>query len=177
MFALVKSDDSIKLFAPYSIWEDKNGTQYSPDTLLGLTLEQKQELGIYDVAYGSHQDSRFYTISENAPEFDAEEKIVKISYTSTPKELEDSGSGEVKSTGLKSQWIQNFKNNANSLLASTDWKLVRKIEREVSIPTATVSYRAAVVAEANRLEAAITAATTVEELITAVESAAFPSAE
>jgi hypothetical protein len=55
--------------------------------------------------------------------------------------------------------------------------LVRKIERDVAIPAATVTYRAAVVTEVNRLETAITAATTVAQLITAVESASFPSAE
>ena len=55
--------------------------------------------------------------------------------------------------------------------------LVRKIERDVDIPAATTTYRAAIVAEANRLETVINAATTVEGLITAVESANFPSAE
>ena len=186
MFALVKNEtvtnpmtqetsevEVIKLFAPYTIWEDKNGTQYSPDYLLSLTADQKQDLGIYDVAYGARGDDRFYSISDNSPTFDQSEKIVKITYTSTPKELEDVG----ESKGLKSQHIAQFKDLANKLLAQTDWMLVRKIEREVDIPAATVTYRAAVITETNRLEAAITAATTVTQLITAVESANFPAAE
>jgi hypothetical protein len=191
MFALVKNEtvtnpstqetsevEVIKLFNPYSIWEDKNGTQYSPDSLISLTTEQKQDLGIYDVAYAARQDDRFYSIVENSPEFDAVEKVVKITFTTTAKDLEDGEEVDgITPKGLKSQWITQFKDTANKLLAQSDWTLVRKIERDIDVPAATVTYRAAVVAEANRLETAISAATTVAELITAVESAAFPSAQ
>jgi len=186
MFALVKNEtvtnpktgatsvvEVIKIFAPYTLFEDKNGTQYSPDTLIRWTADQKQDAGIYDVAYRTRKDDRFYTVVENAPEFDQPKKIVKVSYTSTAKDLEDSG--EMK--GLKSQWIANFKDTANKLLAQSDWMLVRKLERNVDIPAATTTYRAAVVAEANRLETAISAATDVEDLITAVKSANWPTAE
>lgn len=186
MFALVKNEtvtnlqtqetsevEIIKLFAPYTIWEDKNGTKYSPDSLLSLTVDQKQDLGIYDVAYAVRPDDRFYNIIEEAATFDQAEKIVKVTYTSTAKELGDDGDNK----GLKTQWIKQFKANANAMLTSTDWMLVRKIERDVDIPAATTTYRAAIVAEANRLETVINAATTVEGLITAVESANFPSAE
>ena len=82
-----------------------------------------------------------------------------------------------KVLGLKSQWIAKFKDTANNLLTPTDWMLVRKLERNVDIPSATSTYRAAVITEANRLETAISSATDVEDLITAVNSAAWPSAE
>ena len=189
MFALVKNEtvinpqtqessevEVIKLFAPYTIWEDKNGTQHSPDTLLTLTSDQKQDLGIYDVAYATRGDDRFYSITENTPEFDSEEKIVKITYTSTGKPLDDSGEGDTKVFGLKSNHITQVKATSNRMLSETDWMLVRKIERDIDVPAATTTYRAAVVTEASRLEAAITSSTTVEELITAVESANWPVA-
>ena len=190
MFALVKNEtvtnpmtqetsevEVIKLFAPYTIWEDKTGTQHSPESLLSLTVDQKQDLGIYDVAYGTAADDRFYSITQNAPEFDSEEKIVKITYTSTAKPLNDSDSEEMPVLGLKSQYIAQTKLAANSLLSSTDWMLVRKIERNVNIPAATATYRAAVIAEADRLETAITAATTISAFITAVNSQNWPTAE
>jgi len=182
MFALVKtvknpidnSDvTSIKLFAPYTIWEDKNGIQYSPDTLLSLTTVQKQDLGIYDVTYTSRPDDRYFTVSEAAPIFDQTDKIVKITYTSTPKDLEDDG--EIK--GLKSQYISQIKQSSNSILSQTDWMLVRKVERNVAIPAATVAYRAAIIAEANRVEEAITEADSIESFRTAVESLTWPEAE
>lgn len=190
MFALVKNEtvtnpqtqetsevEIVKLFAPYTLWEDKNGTQHGPDSLLSLTVDQKQDLGIYDVAYAIRPDDRFYFVVENNPSFDQAEKIVKVTFTSTAKPLEDSGTEEFPVYGLKTQWIKQFKANANAMLSSTDWMLVRKIERNVDIPAATTTYRAAIVAEANRLETVISAATTVEGLITAIESANFPSAE
>ena len=189
MFALVKNEmvtdpftqetsevEVIKLFAPYTLFEDKFGTQHSPDTLINWTVDQKQDHGIYDVAYATRADDRFYTIVENAPVFDSVEKIVKVSFTATPKELNDGEPNEItgKATaGLKTQWINSLKQTANTMLAGTDWMLVRKIERNVDIPSATATERAAIVAEANRLETAITAATTVEQLISAVNSANF----
>jgi len=189
MFALVKnenvynndgdivSDHNIKIFAPYTIWEDKNGTQYSPDSLLSLTVDQKQDLGIYDVAYAARPDDRFYSIVENAPTFDQTEKIVKITFTSTAKDLDDTGTPELPVLGLKNQYIRQFKELANNTLAQTDWMLVRQIEREVSVPAATLTYRAGVITEVNRLETAIAAVTTVDQLITTIQSASFPSAE
>jgi hypothetical protein len=191
MFALVKNEtithpltqetseiEIIKLFAPYTIWEDKNGTQYSPDYLISLTSEQKQDLGIYDVAYGTRGDDRFYSVVENDPTFDQSQKIVKVTYTSTAKELEDGEENNgITPTGLKSQWISQIKQTANSLLSQTDWMLVRKIERDVAIPAATVAYRAAIITEANRLETAINAATNITAFITAVTSLTWPTAE
>jgi hypothetical protein len=190
MFALVKNEivtnpidqktsevEVIKLFAPYTIWEDKNGTQYSPDSLLSLTASQKQDLGIYDVAYGAMEDDRFYTNTQNSPEFDSNEKIVKITYTSTAKSLADVGEGAGKVLGLKSQYIAQIKDTANKLLAGSDWMLVRKIERNVDIPAKTATYRAAVIAEAARLETAVTATRAITTFITAVNSQNWPTAE
>jgi hypothetical protein len=177
MFALVKNQtitdpitqetseiEVIKLFAPYTIWEDKNGTQYSPDSLLSLNASQKQDLGIYDVAYGTRLDDRFYNVTENAPTFDKSEKIVKVTFTSTPKELEDDGDV----IGLKTNYINLVKTTANRTLAETDWMLVRKIERSVDVPAEVVTARAAIVTAANTKVAAITAATNVEQLIALV---------
>ena len=67
--------------------------------------------------------------------------------------------------GLKSNHIAQVKQTANSILAQTDWMVIRKAERNVDIPADTVAYRAAVVAKATELEAAISAVTSVEELI------------
>jgi hypothetical protein len=70
--------------------------------------------------------------------------------------------------GLKSQWIAQVKDTAGKMLAQTDWMVIRKAERDVAIPDDVVTKRAAVIAEADRLETAIAACTTVEELIAVV---------
>jgi hypothetical protein len=169
MFALVKNDNSIKLFSPYTIWEDKNGTEYSPDHLISLTSDQKQDLGIYDVAYANREDDRFYTITQNEPTFDQAEKIVKVTYTSVAKDLQDSE--------MKKDWIANVNNMANNMLAQSDWMLVRKIERNVDVPANMVTYRAAIITEANRLTTGITAATEITQLISLVRSISWPTVE
>jgi len=72
--------------------------------------------------------------------------------------------------GLKSNWIAQVKATAGSMLAGTDWMVIRKAERDVAIPAATVAARAAIVAEANRLETAITACADVAALIEVISS-------
>jgi len=66
--------------------------------------------------------------------------------------------------GLKSNHIAKVKHNTNMTLAPTDWYVIRKAERSVDIPADVATHRAAVIAWAESTEAAITAATTVEEL-------------
>ncbi len=72
--------------------------------------------------------------------------------------------------GLKSQWIAQVKITAGTMLAATDWMVIRKAERDVAIPAGVVTKRAAIVAEANRLETAIAACADVASLIEVVSS-------
>ena len=67
--------------------------------------------------------------------------------------------------GLKSNMIAQVKHTAGTLLAQTDWMVIRKAERDVAIPADVVAKRAAIVAEADRLEAAIAAVASVDALI------------
>ena len=67
--------------------------------------------------------------------------------------------------GLKSTFTAQIKATTNSLLAPTDWMVIRKVERDIAIPEATVAYRAAVLAECDRLISAISAAADVAALI------------
>lgn len=100
----------------------------------------RDALGIVEAADPEQYDQRFYWGVDN------------------PKDLDQ----------LKTQWIAQTKANANATLAQTDWMVIRKAERDIDIPADTVTARAAIISSANAKEAAITAATTVEELITAI---------
>tara|TARA_R110000822_G_scaffold305561_1_gene431373 strand:- start:102 stop:587 length:486 start_codon:yes stop_codon:yes gene_type:complete len=68
--------------------------------------------------------------------------------------------------GLKYQMTNQVNQTAGSILAQTDWYVIRKTERDVAIPKDVVTQRAHVVAESNRLETAIAGAADVEALIT-----------
>jgi len=72
--------------------------------------------------------------------------------------------------GLKSQWIAQVKATAGTMLAATDWMVIRKAERDVAITDGVVASRAAIVAEADRLEAAIKLCENVEQLIAVVSA-------
>jgi hypothetical protein len=100
--------------------------------------------------------------------------VVTRTYTNTPKALEDvtetpEGQTEpVTTKGLKSQWIAQGKVTANSLLAATDWMVIRKAERDVAIPADVVTARATIIADCTSKEAAIRACTTIDALIAVV---------
>jgi hypothetical protein len=67
--------------------------------------------------------------------------------------------------GLKSNFISQVKATAGSILAQTDWMVIRKAERNVDIPSSVAAYRASVVTKATELETTIAAVTSVEQLI------------
>ena len=132
---------------------DANGVQYGSGWLNQATEAQKLAIGITWVADAVRADDRFYWDGDiNNPKAlsDVTETVEGKEYTTK---------------GLKSNFIAQVKQTAGSLLAQTDWYVVRKAERNVDIPADIVTKRAAIVTEADRLETAIASVTTVEALI------------
>ena len=129
-------------------FEDAQGNKYPPQWLNQTTIEQKNAIGITEVPDPAPLDTRFYW------DYDL------------PKALEDKLEEDGSTTqGLKTQFINQVKDTANSLLTPTDWMIVRKHERNIDVPANVVQYRADIVANQSRLESAIIAVTTVEQLI------------
>jgi hypothetical protein len=128
------------------------------------------EQGALEVVEGEQKDQRFYWVTFDS--YQVNGSVVTRTYTNTPKALEDvteTVNGQTSTTkGLKSQFIAQAKASANSLLASTDWMVIRKAERDVAIPTDVVTARAAIIADCTSKEAAIRACTTVDALIAVV---------
>jgi hypothetical protein len=130
------------------------------------------EQGALEVVEGEQKDQRFYWVTFDS--YQVSNGVVTRTYVNTPKALEDvtetpEGQTEpVTTKGLKSQWIAQIKASANSQLASTDWMVIRKAERDVDIPADVVAERAQIIADCTAKEAAITAATTMDEFIAVV---------
>ena len=76
--------------------------------------------------------------------------------------------------GLKTSMTDKVKYNAGQLLSKTDWMVTRKTERDIAIPSAIVTYRAAVLTECSRLETAITNASDVDALATVMAGEDWP---
>jgi hypothetical protein len=158
-----------------------DGIQRPSNWLKLATPEDLAEAGIVEIQDQVRPDDRFYWVSQDADglyiatpkllddreesDADGNPMFVKVLDNTDPENpvMVDSDKRLV-TKGLKSNFIAQVKQTAGSILAQTDWMVIRKAERDVAIPTATATYRASVVAKATELEASITAVTTVEEL-------------
>jgi hypothetical protein len=119
-----------------------NDVNYPQNWLRLATPQERAEIGITEAPEPTWFDERFYWGVDN------------------PKDLDS----------LKTYWTDQVKATASSLLSATDWMVIRKLERNVDIPAETVTFRAAVLAECDRLVTAIAAAADVEALITVVSN-------
>jgi len=143
----------------------------------------RDQLGVVEVADPEQYDQRFYWGVGNPKLLNDREEVdengnpmwVQVLGTVDGEPAMVDSSERLVTKGLKSQWISQTKQTAGSLLAASDWMVIRKAERNVDIPAETQTYRAGVVAECDRLEAAITACATVEELITVVGAQDWPN--
>ena len=76
--------------------------------------------------------------------------------------------------GYKSTYKNHVTVTQNNLLDNTYWMLVRKKERNIDVPAEITTERTAINTEADRLIAAIEAATTTEDVDEAFKSASWP---
>ena len=140
---------TIQLDTPFT----HDDIQYPANWIRLSTEEDKAAIGLVWEADAARADDRFYWDGN----------------INNPKALEDVTETvegkEYTTRGLKSNHIAQVKTTAGSLLAKTDWMIIRKVERNVDVPAAVTTYRAAVIAEATRLEAAIAAVASVDALI------------
>jgi hypothetical protein len=161
----------------------------------GASAQFKADNGVVEVVSGEQKNQRFYWVTPANPHLQLVDGVPTFMFTNTPKELEDREEsdqdgnplyvkvlGEVDgepamvdsaerlvTKGLKSQWIAQTKESANKALAPTDWYVIRKAERDVAIPAEVVAERQAIIDACTAKEAAITVATTIEGLMTAIQ--------
>jgi hypothetical protein len=143
----------------------------------------REQLGVTEVADPDRWDERFYWGVGNPKLLNDREEVdnqgnpmwVQVLGTVDGQPAMVDSAERLVTKGLKSQWIAQVKQTAGSMLAQTDWMVVRKAERNVAIPADVVAKRAAIVAECDRLEAAIAACTTVEALIAVVSNQGWPA--
>ena len=165
----------------FALINDNNVTQVGeltslfPNTSFPAGFNQAEfaaEQGALEVIEGERKDERFYWVTFSHYEVQGD-KAVRV-YTNTPKALEDvtetpEGATEpITTKGLKSQWVAQTKAAAGSALAQTDWMVIRKAERGVDIPADVAAARAKIIADCATKEAAILAATTVQQLMDVV---------
>lgn len=201
MFAVVQNGEVRQIIQPdmaFTVGEK----QYSARFIRNATPEERKAAGVYEIIYGPQEDQRFYWV--DGPKYRVNEvnQTVEATFTAQPKALEDKletkedgtplyvqvfdpaangGKGamvdtteQVVTKGLKSQWIAQAKQTAGSMLAATDWMVVRAAEGVKPVDAETTAARAAIRSYSNSLEASITAATDVLALIQVVTNQKWP---
>ena len=152
--------------------------QYPSNWLRLATEADKAALGITWEAEATRADDRFYwngdianpKAMDDVEESDEDGNPLYVQEWDAEAEVMTDTDERMVTKGLKSNWIAQVKDTAGKMLATTDWMVIRKAERAVAIPDATVAARAAIVAEADRLEAAINTCGNVDALIAVVST-------
>jgi len=134
-------------------WTADNGTQYPANWLRLSSTADRDAIGVSWGADDPVYDQRFWW----SP--------------TLPKELDDKPAVDVDGkelgytqTGLKTQWKATQNQIAGSLIAPSDWRIIKAKETSTNIPTAWKTYRAAVRTSCNTRQTEIDACSTVDEL-------------
>lgn len=126
-------------------WVDSAGTRHPKTWSAQWSDEEKKAAGISTVVLQSFPDQRLYDSRHNDDG----------SVVSTPKALDDVGEGMSKVPGVRSNLIAEVKQQQASLLALTDWAIVRKADCNKAVPASIDSWRSAIRSKATEMETAI----------------------
>lgn len=162
-----------------------NGFTYPYSWLEGTSPSVRASLGIEAIG-DINYDSKYYwsagnpKILEDREEVDADGNPLYV-------QVWDASAGEqgamvntdkrLITSGLKTTCTAEVKITTNQLLKPTDYYIIRNSTESLEIPESVSTYRAAVIAESDRVTTAIPAVTTVEELIEVMNSIAWPRAD
>ena len=146
-----------KTIREHKSWTDDNGVTH-PKNWHIWSAADKEAAGLVEIIPDSPPDSRLYNWSQNADG--------TISSTAKPLEdvnevdengdplLDDDGVQVVR-LGVKSALKAEVKSQQGSLLAQTDWAVVRKADKGTAIPSNIQTWRDAIRAKAAAMESAI----------------------
>lgn len=132
-----------------------NEIQYPANWIRLASTEERAAIGITEAPDPEVYDDRLYWSAGNPKNLEDTYVDVEVDGEMVPT---------VQSRGLKYQWVLQVKDTANKLMQPTDWLVLRQLFKGIGMSAIVENYRDAVVAESNRLEEAINACTTVEEL-------------
>ena len=126
-------------------WRDANGVLH-PRNWNIWSDDHKASMNIEEITLDAKPDGKFHNWIDKGLE-----GISNI----TDKKLDDTGSGDDLVLGLKSKEKLNVKSQQGSLLAQTDWAVIRKADTGTAIPSKIATYRAAIRTKATEMEKAI----------------------
>ena len=138
---------------------DANGVQYPSNWLRLATEDEKAAIGITFEPDPVPVDQRFYWGEGNPKRLEDEPAVDE-----NGDPVLDADGVQIINKGLKPEWVAQQKQQAGTLLASTDWYVTRKAETDVAIPADVLAYRESVRTISGTRESEINACTTTDEL-------------
>ena len=151
------NDKTIPLDTPFT----HDGLQYPANWIRLASEEDKAAIGLVWETDPVLANDRFYWSGDiNNPK--ALDDKAEKNPDGTP--MLDADDNPVITKGLKSQFIAQIKSQAASLLAPTDWKVIRASEGGKALDDETKEERVAIRTKSDEFEAQIKACNTVEEL-------------
>lgn len=157
---------SLALDVPFE-WDE---VQYPANWLRLASVEEREAIGISEVADPPVYDQRYYW------GYDNDGNLIPKQFEDEPQVDEegepvlDANGNPVITTGLKTQQIRQQKEIAGTLLAPSDWYVIRQAEDGIAVPENILSYRQAVRTISGVREDAIAACMNVAELIALLNS-------
>jgi hypothetical protein len=127
--------------------------QYPANWLRLSSLEERNALGITEVADAPSYDQRFYWGVDNPKQLNDKAAV--------DKDGKDLGYTQ---TGLKTQWSDTQTAIAAALLAPSDWRVIKAKETGTNIPSNWKTYRAAIRTACNTRQTEINAVSDVPAL-------------
>lgn len=177
MWAIVKASQVVQLVSsPKSVVI--NDTAHPKEIFIHWTKDELKEIGIYQFISSTQLDSRFetggavsYTVDDDAGTVTESITIKNRKLTDTNEvdengdPLLDDNGNQVVTKGLKSIYKEQIKKQASSLLAPTDWMVVRYAEDNTkTIPTEVSTFRSSVRTKADEICTAIDGCTSLTKL-------------
>tara|TARA_R110000782_G_scaffold47361_1_gene104180 strand:+ start:317 stop:892 length:576 start_codon:yes stop_codon:yes gene_type:complete len=149
-----------KTIRPGKSWTDEQGVKH-PASWHTYSAERKAQLGITEIVQEPPPDSRLYswsynndgTVNSTAKAMDD----VNVVDDNGDPVLDENGDQLVE-LGVKSTLKNEVKSQQGSLLAQTDWAVVRKYEKSTAIPSNISTWRDAIRSKATAMETAINGA-------------------
>ena len=120
-----------------------DGIQHPSNIFTIWSKEQKKAIGLYDyVEVGKSVDKRYYDVRGGSVTIDDNAGVVTKTYSQVEKDL----------APLQTAKVEEIKRTAASLLAPTDWMVIRAAEGGTAVPTTISTYRENVRAKSNEFE-------------------------
>jgi hypothetical protein len=138
-------------------WVDDNGIQHPPNWHI-WSPSDKAAAGLTEIVEETPPDSRLYNWS-----MDSDGKINKTAKNladadavdESGNKIKDEDGNQVINRGVKWNLKEEVKSQQGSLLAQTDWAVIRKADKGTAIPSNIQTYRDAIRTKATAMESAI----------------------